>query len=117
MAVFPCIVCGFGGTKLLDVFTVIRLVYQTRMKKKAIISAKNIVLGRLVLQTSLKIFLSVKFGQFLGLDGPYLALLGPLLASFNCLGLQESGLDPAETNFRRKTFSRFLIFWGRLFTS
>ena len=26
-------------------------------------------------------FLSVNFGQFWGLDGPYLALLGPLLAS------------------------------------
>ena len=44
---------------------------------------------RLVLQTSLENFLSVNFDQFLDLDGPYFALLGPLLAP------PASGLTPS----------------------
>ena len=42
-----------------------------------------------VLQTSLEKFVSINFGQFLGLDGPYFALLGPLQASL------ASGLTPS----------------------
>ena len=51
-------------------------------------TALGLLIFRVVLQTSLENLLSVNFGQFLGLDGPYLALLGPLLAS------PTSGLTP-----------------------
>ena len=44
--------------------------------------------------------------RFWGLDGPYLALLGPLLASpassYYSLDLWESGSDPSKSNFDPK---------------
>ena len=60
-----------------------------RVDEKILLDAPMAIYGRLVLQTSLKNFLAVNFDQFLGLDGPYLALLGPLLAS------PASGLTPS----------------------
>ena len=48
----------------------------------------DIPICRVVMQTSLENFRSEKFGHFLGLDGPYLRFLGPLLAS------SVSGLPP-----------------------
>ena len=76
----------------------------------------SLVICILVLQTSLKIFLSVNFDQFLGLDGPYLALLGPLLASL------ASGLTPLTcgnpvSTQSKQSFDDFLFFFGGLFTS
>ena len=44
---------------------------------------------KVVMQTSLENVWSVNSGQLLGLDGPYLTLLGPLLAS------PASGLTPS----------------------
>ena len=76
---------------------------------------------RVVLQTSLEIFLSVNFGQFLGLDGPCLALLGPLLAS-PASGLTPSTCgNPVSTRskqiFDQKYFRNFFKNKNRIFRS
>ena len=50
--------------------------------------------------------------RFLGLDGPYLSLLGPLLApslQFNSLDLRESGLDPVKEKKSRPKFSAIVF--------
>ena len=74
----------------------------------------------LVLQTSLENFLSVYFGQFLGLDGPYLALLGPLLASLasgltpSTCGNPVSTIQPPISTYSARFFAKkfnFVIFW------
>ena len=52
--------------------------------------------------------LSVFFGNFVGPDGSYLALLGLPGLRFNSLDLRESSLDPIKTKFRPKIFSIIL---------
>ena len=76
------------------------------------LKCKFFILNMLVLQTSLEIFLSINFGQFLGVDGPYLALLGPLLAPPASALTPLTCGNPVSTQLKQVTiFVVFLRVW------